>query len=74
MYIYHPRIIFLPSYGWFEAEFLYFNIQIRVFHILFTDGTTDYAAAEDLLWHRPYFIVKLLLSLCILFIHCSLVH
>ena len=24
-------------------------------------------------WHRPYFIVKFLLSLCILFIHCSFV-
>ena len=26
-----------------------------------------------ILWHRPYFIVKLLLSLCILFIHSSFV-
>ena len=47
MYIYHPRIIFLACYGWFEGEVLYFNNQIHVYQILFTDGTTDYAAAED---------------------------
>ena len=47
MYIYHPRNIFLAGYGWFEGEHLYFNNQIRVYHILFTDGTTDFAAAED---------------------------
>ena len=33
--------------GWFEEKILYFNIQIREYHILFTDGTTDYVAAED---------------------------
>ena len=47
MYIYHPRIIFLACYGWFEGEVLYFDNQIPVCHILFTDGTTDYAAAID---------------------------
>ena len=26
---------------------LYFNTQVRAYHILFTDGTTDYVAAED---------------------------
>ena len=26
---------------------LYFNTQIRVCHILFADGTTDYVTAED---------------------------
>ena len=33
--------------GWFEGKILYFNTQIREYHILFTDGTTDYVAAED---------------------------
>ena len=58
--------------GWFEGKILYFNIQIRVYHILFTDRTTDYVAAEDFDGlHRPYFIAKIFLSLSILFIHCS---
>ena len=47
MYIDHPRWVFLAGYGWFEGKILYFNTQIRVYHILFTDGTTDYVAAED---------------------------
>ena len=47
MYINHPRGVFLASYGWFEEKSLYFNYQIRVYHILFTEGTNDYAAAED---------------------------
>ena len=47
MYIYHPRGVFLAGYGWFEGKVLHFNTQIRVCHILFTDGTTDYVAAED---------------------------
>ena len=47
IYIYHPCIIFLAGYGWFGGEVLYFNNQIRVYHVLFTDGTTGYAAAED---------------------------
>ena len=47
MYIYHPHRIFLASYGWFKVKFLYFNTQIPVYHILFTDETTDYVAAED---------------------------
>ena len=47
MYIYHPRGVFLADYGWFEGKSLNFNTQTRVYHILFTDGTTDYVAAED---------------------------
>ena len=47
MYIYHPRIIFLACYGWFEGEVLHLYNQIHVCRILFSDGTTDYAAAED---------------------------
>ena len=47
MYIFHPRRIFLAGYGWFKVKFLYFNTQIPVYHILFTDETTDYVAAED---------------------------
>ena len=47
MYIYHPRGVFLAGYGWFEGKILYFNTHICVYHILFTHGTTDYAAAED---------------------------
>ena len=47
MYIYHPHGVFLASYGWFEGQILYFNTQIRVYCILFTDETTDYVAAED---------------------------
>ena len=46
MYIYHPRGVFLGCYGWFEVKILYINNQIRVYHILFTGGTTDYVAAE----------------------------
>ena len=48
MYIYHPRRVFMAGYVWFEGKILYFNTQIRVYNILFTDGTTDYVAAEDL--------------------------
>ena len=33
--------------GWFEGKILYFNTQIHVYHILFTDRTSDYVAAED---------------------------
>ena len=47
MYIYHPLGVFLLVYGWFEGKILYFNTQTCVYHILLTDGTTDYAAAED---------------------------
>ena len=74
MYIYHPHGVFLAGFGWFEGNILYFNIKIRVYHILFTDRTTDYVAAEDFDGlHRSYFITKILLSLWILFIHCSFV-
>ena len=48
MYIYHPRGVFLASYSWLEEKKLYFNTQIRVYHLLFTTGTTDYVAVEDL--------------------------
>ena len=47
MYIYHPRGVFLTGYGWFEEKILHFSTQIRVYHIGFTDGTTEYVAAED---------------------------
>ena len=47
MYIHHPRGVFLAGYGEFEGKLLYFNTQIRVYHISFTDGTTDYVAAEE---------------------------
>ena len=47
MYIYHPRRVFLVGYGWFGGKILCFNTQIQVYRILFTDGTTDYVAAED---------------------------
>ena len=33
--------------GWFEGKTLNFNTQIREYHILFTDETTDYVAAEE---------------------------
>ena len=45
MYVYHPRGVFLAGYSWFEGKILYFNTQIREYHILFHDGTTDYAEA-----------------------------
>ena len=32
--------------SWFEGKMLYFDTQIREYHILLTDGTTDYFAAE----------------------------
>ena len=47
MRIYHPRWVFLTDYCWFEGKILYFNTQIRVYHILFADRTTDYVAAKD---------------------------
>ena len=47
IYIYNPCGVFLAGYGWFEGKNLYFNIQIRVYHISFIDGTTDYVAVED---------------------------
>ena len=33
--------------GWFKEKILYFNTQICEYHISFTDGSTDYVAAED---------------------------
>ena len=47
MYIYHPCRVFLAGYGWYEGKFLYFRTQIRLYHILFTGGTTDSVEAED---------------------------
>ena len=47
MYMYHPHRVFLSGYGWFEENILYFNTQIHVYQILFTDRITDYVAAED---------------------------
>ena len=47
MYIYHLRRVFLAGYGWFGGNILCFNTQIQVYHILSTDRTTDYVAAED---------------------------
>ena len=44
IYIYHPHGVFLVRHGWFEGKILYFNTAIRVYHILFTDGATDYIA------------------------------
>ena len=40
MLIYHPHGVYLAGYGWFEEKNLYFNTQIRVYHILFTVETT----------------------------------
>ena len=37
----------MAGYVWFEGKILYFKTQIRVYHILFTDGTTDYVTAEN---------------------------
>ena len=37
----------MAGYVWFEGKILYFNTQIRVYNILFTDGTTDYVAVEN---------------------------
>ena len=44
--MYHPCGIFLAGYGWFEGKILYFNTQICVYNIFFTDGATDNVAAE----------------------------
>ena len=33
--------------GWLERQILYFNTQIREYHILFIGETTDHVAAED---------------------------
>ena len=47
MCIYLPRRVFLAVYCWFERKILYFNTQIRVYHILSAGVTTDYIAAND---------------------------
>ena len=51
MYIYDSHGVFLADYGWFEGKILFFNTQIRVYHILFTNKTTNWrlkaVAAED---------------------------
>ena len=39
MFIYHPRGVFLVGSGWFDGKILYFITQIRVNHILFTEGS-----------------------------------
>ena len=33
--------------GWFEGKNVYINTQIREYHVLLTDRTTDYVAAEN---------------------------
>ena len=47
MYTYHPRGVFLAGYDWFQGNILCFNAQIRVYHILFSDGTKAYVPVED---------------------------
>ena len=47
MYIYHPRRVFLAGYGWFEANILYLDTQIRVYHIWFI--TTEDFDGMDLI-------------------------
>ena len=42
----HICILHICS-GKFQGKIVYLNTQIRVYHLLFTDGTTDYVAAED---------------------------
>ena len=37
----------MAGYGWSEGKSLYFNTRVRLYHILFTDRTTDYVVAED---------------------------
>ena len=46
IFIIHAEYFWLVI-GWFEEKILCFNIQIRLCHILFTDETTNYIAAED---------------------------
>ena len=47
MYIYHPRGS-ISGWLWLVwRKILYFNTQIRVYHILFTERTTDYVADEN---------------------------
>ena len=55
MYMYHPRGVFLTGFGWFEGKILYFNTQIRVYHILFTDGATGYVAAKILMGQTLFY-------------------
>ena len=57
IYIIHTRV-FLAGYGWFEEKSLYFNTQIRVYRILFTDETIDYVPAEDFDGIDFFFIVN----------------
>ena len=54
MYIYHPHGEFLADFGRFEGNILYFNTQIRVYHILLTDGTQTMLQLE-FWWHKSYF-------------------
>ena len=39
----------MPVYGWFEGNVLYFNTQIHVYHIFFTDRTKDYVQLNILM-------------------------
>ena len=40
---------------WLWLEVLYFNNQILVYHILFTDGTTGCAAADDFVAYTLFY-------------------
>ena len=52
----------------------FYTLIIKFMHIKFCLLTKPQTILQlKILWHRPYFIVKLLLSLCILFIHSSFV-
>ena len=52
----------------------FYTLIIKFVYITFCLLTEPQAMLQlKILWHRPYFIVKLVLSLCILFIDCSFV-
>ena len=52
----------------------FYTLIIKFMYVTFCFLTEPQTMLQlKILWHRPYFIVKLLLSLCILFIHFSFV-
>ena len=67
MYVYHQRGLF-----WLVMAVLYFNTQIRVYHILYTDGTIETMLQLKILMTQTFFYCEVSSKLvCILFIYCS---
>ena len=69
MYIYHPRGVFLGGYGRFEGlKEKFYTVKFKFVYITFC-LLMELCCSWRFWWHRPYFIVKFVPRLCILFIH-----